>query len=149
MATHSSVLAWRIPGIGELGGLPSMGLHRVGQDWNDLPAACSDKLLSSGLVVFNSVWSHELQPTRPPCPSLSPELCPSSFPLYWWWHPAISSSDALFSFCPQSSPALRTFPMSWLFASGDQNIGASASASVLPMEYSGLISPKIDWFDHT
>ena len=39
MATHSSVLAWRIPGTGEPGGLPSMGLHRVGHDWNDLAAA--------------------------------------------------------------------------------------------------------------
>ena len=38
MATHSSVLAWRIPGTGEPGGLPSMGLHRVGHDWNDLAA---------------------------------------------------------------------------------------------------------------
>ena len=39
MATHSSVLAWRIPGIGDPGGLPSMGSHRVGQDWSDLAAA--------------------------------------------------------------------------------------------------------------
>ena len=38
MATHSSVLAWRIPGTGEPGGLPSMGLHRVGHDWSDLAA---------------------------------------------------------------------------------------------------------------
>ena len=41
MATHSSVLAWRIPGTGELGGLPSMGLNRVGHDWSDLAAAVS------------------------------------------------------------------------------------------------------------
>ena len=39
MATHSSVLACRIPGTGKPGGLPSMGLHRVGHDWNDLAAA--------------------------------------------------------------------------------------------------------------
>ena len=39
MATHSSVLAWRIPGTGEPGGLPSMGLRRVGHDWSDLAAA--------------------------------------------------------------------------------------------------------------
>ena len=50
MATHSSVLAWRIPGTGEAGGLPSMGSHRVGHDWSDLAAAAavsrqnSDKL---------------------------------------------------------------------------------------------------------
>ena len=39
MATHSSVLAWRVPGMGELGGLPSMGSHRVGHNWSDLAAA--------------------------------------------------------------------------------------------------------------
>ena len=39
MATHSSVLAWRIPGTGELGGLPSMASHRVGHNWSDLAAA--------------------------------------------------------------------------------------------------------------
>ena len=42
MATHSSVLAWRIPGTGEPGGLPSMGSHRVGQDWSDLAAAAAE-----------------------------------------------------------------------------------------------------------
>ena len=41
MATHSSVLAWRIPGMGEPGGLPSMGLHRLGHDWSDLAAAAA------------------------------------------------------------------------------------------------------------
>ena len=41
MATHSSVLVWRIPGIGVSGGLPSMGLHRVGHDWSDLAAAAA------------------------------------------------------------------------------------------------------------
>ena len=41
MATHSSVLAWRIPGTGEPGGLPSMGSHRVGHDWRDLAAAAA------------------------------------------------------------------------------------------------------------
>ena len=46
MATHSSVLAWRIPGTGEPGGLPSMGLHRVRHDWSDLAALCIPHLLS-------------------------------------------------------------------------------------------------------
>jgi len=41
MATHSSILAWRIPGMGEPGGLPSQGLHRVGHDWSDLAAAAA------------------------------------------------------------------------------------------------------------
>ena len=48
MATHSSVLAWRIPGTGEPGGLPSMGSHRVGPDWSDLAAAAA-----AGLPVPN------------------------------------------------------------------------------------------------
>ena len=56
MATHSSVLAWRIPGNGEPGGLPSMGLHRVGHDWSDL-AACQGYYR---LVIMQSV------PTPPP-----------------------------------------------------------------------------------
>ena len=41
MATHSSVLAWRIPGTGEPGGLPSVGLHRLGHDWSDVAAAAA------------------------------------------------------------------------------------------------------------
>ena len=45
MATHSSVLAWRIPGMGDPGGLPSMGSHRVGHDWSDLAAAAAFNLL--------------------------------------------------------------------------------------------------------
>ena len=47
MATHSSVLAWRIPGTGEPGGLPSLGSHRVGHDWSDLAAASLRKWLFS------------------------------------------------------------------------------------------------------
>ena len=50
MATHSSVLAWRIPGTGEPGGLPSMGSHRVGHDWSDLAASA----LGSGASLFIS-----------------------------------------------------------------------------------------------
>ena len=55
-------------------------------------------------VVSNYLWPpYGLQHTRPPCPSPSPEVCPSSCPLLQWCHPAISSSDTLFSFCPQES----------------------------------------------
>ena len=88
-------------------------------------------------VMFNSLRPHRLQHTRVSCPPPSPEVYPSSCPLHWWSHPAISSSDALFSFCPQSFPASGTFPMNQLFASGDQNTGASASASVLPKSIQG------------
>ena len=94
-------------------------------------------LLFSFSVTSDSLWPYGLQHARPPCPSPSPEVCPSSCPLHLWYHPVISSSDTLFSFCPQSFPASGIFPISWLFASGDQNTGASASASVLPMSIQG------------
>ena len=45
MATHSSILAWRIPGMGAPGGLPSLGSHRVGHDWSDLAAAAANSIL--------------------------------------------------------------------------------------------------------
>ena len=93
-------------------------------------------------VMSDSLWPHGLQHTRPLCPSQSPKGCPSSHPLHQWCHPAISSSDALFSFCPQSFPASGSFPVSWLFATDDQNTGVSSSfrwvsASVLPMSIQG------------
>ena len=62
---------------------------------------------------------------------------PNSCPLSWWCHPTISSSVIPFSSCHQSSPELGSFPISRLFASGSQSIGASASASVLPMNIQG------------
>ena len=58
MATHSSVLAWRIPGTGEPGGLPSMGWHRVGHDWSDLAAAAADGRLSFPDVWLVQPWAH-------------------------------------------------------------------------------------------
>ena len=88
-------------------------------------------------VVSDSLWPRGLQHARAPCPSPSPGVCPSSCSLHWWCHPAISSSDTLFSFCPQSFPASGTFLKSCLFTSDDQNIGASASASVLPVNIQG------------
>ena len=72
-----------------------------------------------------------------PCPSLSPGVCSNSCPLSRWCHPTISSSVIPFSSCLQSFPASGSFLMSQLFASGDQTVGASASASVLPMNVQG------------
>ena len=85
---------------------------------------------------YPTLLPHGLQHTRPPCPSPSPEVCPSSPPLHWWCHPAISFSDTLF-FCPHSFPASGTFPMSRLFVPDDQNTRASASGSVLPTSIQG------------
>ena len=59
-------------------------------------------LLFSHTVVSNSLQPHRLQHSRPPCPSSSPRVCLSSCSFYQWFCPAISSSDTLFSFCPQS-----------------------------------------------
>ena len=84
-------------------------------------------------VVSDSLWPHELQHAKPPCPSPTPGVYPNSCPLSWWCHPTISSSVVPFSSCPQSFPASGSFPMSQLFTSGGQSIRVSASASVLPM----------------
>ena len=84
-------------------------------------------------VVSDSLWPHELQYARPPCPSPTPGVHPNPCPLCQWCHPAISSSVVPFSSCPQSFPASGSFPMSQLFSSGGQSIGVSASTSVLPM----------------
>ena len=56
MATHSSVLAWRIPGTGEPGGLPSMGLHRVGLDQSDLAAAATMDSNCSYFEIFFHIF---------------------------------------------------------------------------------------------
>ena len=84
-------------------------------------------------VESDYLWPLELQHARPPCPSPMLGVHPNSSPLSWRCHPAISSSVVLFSSCPQSLPASKSFPMSQLFAWGGQSIGISASASVLPM----------------
>ena len=88
-------------------------------------------------VVSNSLWPHEPQHARPPCPSPTARVYPNSCPLNWWCHPTISSSVIPFSSCPQSLPASGSFQMSQLFASGGQSIGALASVSVLPVNIQG------------
>ena len=90
-------------------------------------------------VMSDSLQPHGLQNARPPCQSPTPRVYWSSCPLSWWWHPTISSSVIPFSSCPQSFPASGSFPVSQFFASGGQNIGVSASTSVLPMNIQ-------DWF---
>ena len=73
MATHSSVLAWRIPGTGEPGGLPSIGSHRVGHDWSDLAAAAAaaehTHLLLNNHFTFSKMTLHKhMNPTVSQCP---------------------------------------------------------------------------------
>ena len=84
-------------------------------------------------VMSDSLRPHELQHTRPPCPSPTPGVHPNPCPLSQWCHPTISSSVVPFSSCLQPFPASGSFPVSQFFASGGQSIGVSASASVLPV----------------
>ena len=95
--------------------------------------ACFSSVQFSHSVVSNSLWPHELQHARLPCPSPTPGIHPNPCPLIRWCHPTISSSVIPFFSCPQSFPASGSFPMSQLFASVGQSTGVSASTSVLPM----------------
>ena len=108
--------------------------------WNLAWRILSMTLLSmlvqfSHSVVSDSLWPHELQHARPPCPSPSPGVHSDSHASSPWCHPAISSSVFPFSSRPQSLPASESFPMSQLFAWGGQSTGVSALASLLPVQY--------------
>ena len=99
--------------------------------------------------MSNSLRLHELQHSRPPCPSLTPRVHSNSCALSWWCHLAISASVVLFSSCPQSLPASESFPMSQLFAWGGQSTGVSVLASFFPkntqdwsLEWTGWASLK-------
>ena len=104
---------------------------------------CSVQLLSH-VQLFAT---HELQHARLPCPSPTPWVQTNPCPLSGWCHPTITSSVVPFPSCPQSFPASGSFQMSQLFASGGQNIGVSASTSVLPMntqDWSPLGCDRLD-----
>ena len=103
-------------------------------------------------VVSDSLWPHEPQHARPPCPSPTPPACqasqlhhPNPCPLSRWCHPTISSSVSPFSSCPQSLPESGSFQMSQLFESGSQSIGVSASTSVLPLSTQDWC--PLEWLD--
>ena len=100
-------------------------------------------------VVSDSLWPHESQHTRPPCPSPTPGIHSNSCPFSRWCHPAISSSVEPFFSCPQPLPASESFPMSQLFPWGGQSTGVSALASFLPKKSQGW-SPSewTGWMPH-
>ena len=138
MAAHSSILAWRIPGTGEPGGLPSMGSHRVGHDWSDLAAAAAAVCILLLVQLLSCVWL-SATPRTAVCQApltftisrnllklMSIELMIPSNHLILC-HPLL--------LLPSIFPASGSFPMSWFFALGGQSIGASAS--VLPMSIQG------------
>ena len=105
-------------------------------------------MLLSHSVMSDSLRPYGLQPARLPCPSLSPRVCSDSCPLSCWCRPTISSSVTPFSFCHQSYPASRSFPISWLCASIRWSKYWNFNFSISPSnDYSGLISFRMDWFD--
>ena len=104
------------------------------QPWNEKTLAPWKKSYDN--LEFSSAV--QLWMTQRPM-ELAPGACSNSCPWRWWCHPSISSSIIPFSFCPQSFPASGSFPTIQFFTPGDQNIGVSASASVLPINIQ-------DWF---
>ena len=111
------------------------GSHRGGCRVSSFPPL----FLFSRSLISDHLRPHRLQHARLFCPSPSPRACSNSCPLSQWCHPNISSSVTPFTSCLQSFLLSVSFPMSQFFASGYQSIGASASASVLPMNIQ-------DWF---
>ena len=150
LSTQASIDPWQLylvpswlqedNGIHQLSG---RGAHPHVWSWTTL---VFPSVQFSHSVVSDSLWPHELQDARLPCPSPIPRAYSNSCPSHWWCHPAISSSVVPFSHC-QSSPASGSFPVSQFFTSGGQSIG-SFSFSISPFdEYSGLISFRMDWLD--
>ena len=89
--------------------------------------------------MSESLQPHGLQHTRLSCPSPTPGACSNSCPSSWWCPPTISSSVIPFFSCLQSVPALGSFPINQLFASGGQSIRALASSSILPINIQGWL----------
>ena len=83
-------------------------------------------------VVSDSLWPHESQHARPPCPSPTPGVHSDSRPSSRWCHPAISSSAIPFSSCPQSLPTSESFPMSQFFAWGGRSTGVHQGCILSP-----------------
>ena len=143
ITTHSSILAWRIPMDRRAWWAIVHGVAKS-RTWLSNEAQFSSVQFSHS-VVSDSLWPDELQHTRPPCPSPTPGVHPSSCPSSRWCHPAISSSVIPFSSCPLTLPASESFPVSQLFAWGGQSIGVSALALALPMSTQDW-SP-LEWTD--
>ena len=132
-ATHSSILAWRIPWTEEFGRLQFMESQGVQHDWVTNTQRAKSYCCPVAQLCLTLWDSMDCSTPGPMCPSPSPGAYPNSCPLSKWCHPTISSSIIPFSSCLPSFPASGSFPVSQLFASGGQSIGVSASASVLPM----------------
>ena len=97
-------------------------------------------------VMSDSLWPHELQHARPPCPSPIPGVHPNLCPLCWWYHPTVSSSVVPFSSSTQSFPASGSSQMSQLFASVAKILEFQLHISS-SNEHPGLFSFRMDWLD--
>ena len=128
----------RSPSITVFNILFSSKLHK-GKDFFLLNIICFSSLQFSCKAISDSLWSHGLHHTRPPCSSPTLRVYSNSCPLSRWCHPTISSSVFPFSSHLQSFPASGSFQMSQFFALGGQSIGVSASTLVLPINIQ-------DWF---
>ena len=134
-----SKLKWT--GMGEFNSVPP---GKLKQNTRLLQShSCFTPVQFSCSVVSNSLWPHESQHARPPCPSPTPRVHSDPHPSSQWCHPAISSSVIPFSSCPLSLPASESFPMNQLFAWGGQSTGVSALAS-FPPKKSQVWSPS-EW----
>ena len=123
---------WKIQNYGASEKIKDFWIFRAANHLHDICCCCC----SAAKSCPNLCDSHGLQHARLPCPSPSPGVCSYSCPSSRWCHPTFSSSVIPFS-CLQPSPASESSQMSWFFSSGGQSIGASASASVLPMNIRG------------
>ena len=127
--------------------------HIPWRNWYFVASSSFSSVQFSISVMSDSLWPHGLYHSRLPCPSPTLRVYSNSCPLSQWCHPIISSTVIPFSFCIQSFPASGPFQMSQFFALGGQNIGVSASASVLPMntqdwwsiQFLSFIEPIFAW----
>ena len=132
--------------------LESLALWKVAHDWIYVLVFCAlmwrfSSVQFSRSVLSDSLWPHESQHARPPCPSPTPGVYSNSCPLSWWCHPTISSSVVPFYSCLQSFPASGSFPRNQFFASGGHKYW-SFSFNISPSsEHPGLISFRMDWLD--
>ena len=111
-------------------------MHVLLIDISSMPSILPDVCCYCSIAkLCPTLQTHGLQHTRLPCPPPSPRAFSNPCPLSQWCHPTISSSVTPFSSCPQSFPASRSFPISWLFTSGGQSVGALVS--VLPRNIQG------------
>ena len=113
---------------------PGSSVHGILQarilEWVAMPFSSGSSQPRGQTHVFATPWTAARQASLS---FTAPGACSDSCPLSWWCHPIISSSVVPFSSCLQFFPASGSFPVSLLFASGGQSIGASVSATILPM----------------